>query len=183
MSSGIVSRLPLLRGLLQAGPSSHMEAMAEFLVVFIFSMIPLVATAVLMKAGAPPESPQGFMSSMWKLISGGELILYSASFLSGTLYLVFSSGSGQQNFRDRLPQGVLVLLVIICSYIVYLFNYFSFWKDKDFLVEVSVWLYVASLLLLYCSLVFERGLRLIGLREQEEDSIDKFRAHMRGGAE
>lgn len=166
--------IPLIRSLFEADLSAHLESFKELIISFICSVAPLIGVAALMRAQSVPPHVVEFTGALRGLVSDGELILYSASFLAGTVYLIINQPEGQPRFRERFIQGLLVSSVIVISWGIYFAYKFSLWKDKVLLVDVTFILFLISVFLLYCSLVFEKGLIPVQLRDQEKKSMDDF---------
>lgn len=170
--------IPVIRSLFDADAVSHVESGKELMITFFYSVMPLIGVAALMRASSLPPHVIPFIDALRGLVSDGELILYSASFLAGTMYLIFNQPEGQPRFIERFSQGILVSLVIIASWSIYFAYKFDIWKDKALLVNVTFILFVFSLFLLYCSLVFEKGLTPGSLRSQEDRSVKDFTDRM-----
>lgn len=179
-----------------AGTKAHKMALREFLFVVIFSTIPIWLSAVLL-TGIDPE----FQTT--NLIKGGELFLYCTVTLAAIAWLNIkisldtedndapksdsdeSSESSEdihtlERKKSAYPPDkywfwFLVILGLIISVSFYALNLAKVVIDSDYMMYISIWIYIACLFLYHNILVSQHSTDYYKpLQEVSSENTEEF---------
>ena len=132
----------------------HRRAFDEVLVVILVSVFPLLLLPFVTSLKHPPETPFEFTTTIWSAIASGQLYLYSFS-LFGTIVWLLVEDVSSREFPPRKYFSVAAILTAFLCLIVYGFDPGLTKPLNPVLVRISIWIYIAYVLMYYALLVFK----------------------------
>lgn len=189
----ILSWIPLIQCLTYFSLAVHRGVMKKFVMLLVLTSLPIIYTAFL--SPVPQGGGQIFEKLYFQLkgaVNASELFVYTATFLTPILYVVYESYSDVtgEEFKRRIAEGVRGFykgfgLVAFLSFLVMISTavaYGSLKNDSDtfknsflsyFLVEYSGWIYAFSLFCWYLTLLYEAKSPgdFVGTNRDDEDSV------------
>lgn len=195
-----LSYIPLIQCLTYFPLPAHRAASKKFVVLLTLTSLPVIFAAVL------SPIPEGnadvidkLLTKIGEAINVSELFVYTATFLTPVLYLIFEKYSAipTQELGERIAQGVKGIfkgygLVAFLSLLVMLFTAIAFSSLKvnpvafkpsflnHYLVTYSSWVYIFSLFCWYLTLLNDAysGDFVNANRDQENATANAFSARI-----
>lgn len=178
MMKHMISKIPLIGGLVSCSLDDHWLAAQELFVTLIFSMFPiLIGTVVVwvMKSSGVSLSIGG---AFYSTIENGELLIYATVLLAPIVWMSLTDPPGAKLFPSKLSHMVSVLLVVAFSALVFGLQRAGQQIRTDLSFNISIWLFVGSMTLLYLATVYHNG-RLPNapseFRKHESSFADDYR--------
>lgn len=109
MLLNIANKIPLIQCLTHYPLSVHKQAVKKFLFLLILTSLPVILTALLSPI---PEGDSGvlnkLLSKLKESITVSELFVYTASFLTPVLYMIYEkfNDSPNEKISSRLKNGI-----------------------------------------------------------------------------
>ena len=147
--------VPLVSSFIDSSALNRKNAAKEVALILVLSLVPIWGGAIHSVATLPNDSD--FLSSLHKLIMNGELLLYSTSILAPIFYLVFSEPDGEKQYPDRYVQGLIIMILLIISLI--LFSAQRTNPDIDYIFNWSIVIFFVSIIFLYIATVFRNWVK------------------------
>jgi hypothetical protein len=132
----------------------HKRAFEEVFVVVVVSIFPLVLLPFIASARLSADTPFDFASTIWSAIASGQLYLYSFS-LFGTLIWLCVEDVSSREFPPRKYFTIAAILAAFLCLLVYSFDPGLTKPLNPVLTKISIWIYVAYVLMYYALLVFK----------------------------
>lgn len=132
----------------------HRRAFEEVFVVSAVSIFPLVLLPFIAAAKASAQTPFDIADTLWSAISSGQLYLYSFAMFGMIVWLCVEDVSNKQ----FAPRKYFVLAAIFPAFLCLLVYRLDPGMSKPLnpvLVEISIGIYAAYLLMYYSLLVFK----------------------------
>ncbi len=168
-----LSFIPLLQCLTYFPREAHKSALKKFLVLLVLTSLPVIFAAILSPIPAGNSDVlTKLIKKLGEAINVSELFVYTASFLTPILYLIFEKYSDipKDELGERITQGVKGIfkgygLVALLSLLMMLFTASAFSSLKldaagfkvsflhHYLVTYSGWIYFFSLFCWYLTLL------------------------------
>jgi hypothetical protein len=192
--------IPLLQCLTYFPVAAHKTASKKFIVILFLTSLPVIFAAVLSPI---PEGNadviEKLLAKMREAISVSELFVYTATFLTPVLYLIFEKYTGipTEELGERIAQGMKGIfkgygLVAFLSLLIMLFTAIAYSSLKvnaeafkpsflnHYLVTYSFWVYLFSLYCWYLTLLNDAwsGDFVSTNRNSENATADAFAARI-----
>lgn len=169
----IFSKIPLLQCLFFYPWDAHKTAIKKFFVLWLFTSLPIIFAAILSKI---PEGNYGDTSGLLVKIKDSitvsELFIYTASFLTPILYMIFEKITSipREEIGEKITKGIRGIftgyeLVALISFIIIIITAIAFGQIKTneqyfrdtylnhYLTEYSLIIYIFSLYCWYLTLL------------------------------
>jgi drug/metabolite transporter (DMT)-like permease len=176
-----LSKVPLLSNLVSFGLRDHRLALTEFLLILLFSFLPLLV-------GCFVAFLQKFELNWfhWALsnVQNGELLLYSCSLLAPVFYVVMRYLPPIRAFPSKMSYMLVYIGALLAAAIVFALGRAEFRFDYVALEYTSWIVFLCSLFLLYCTLVYSKSLEqdATAVIRQEEATFTEAVTKRRGKA-
>lgn len=132
----------------------HRRAFEEVFVVTIVSIFPLLLLPFVASIKVSAETPFDFTNTVWSAVASGQLYLYSFS-LFGTLIWLCVEDVSSREFAPRKYFSIAAILAAFLCLLVYGYDPGLNKPLNPVLVRISIWIYVAYVLMYYALLVFK----------------------------
>ena len=175
----LLRKIPLFGGLIDCRLMDHTEAFKEFFINLIFSTIPIWL------GGAIIFTLDKTSTKTWPLlfetvvgtVQSGELFMYSTAMVAPIIYMALKPERGGRNFPGQMSHIFGIIIVALISVAFFSVERAGVVADRQITFQISVGLYLTSLVLLYMATVY-RNYRLTGAadasREQTLEFVEEF---------
>lgn len=166
----------------------HKMTTAQFTSIMFFSNLPVLSLALIKVLVAPASPSPGFWPEFWDAaltqLKAGDIYVYSAAMIAPFWWTLFE----YQKTKDRIwwvgvPFWMSLACIVIGS-IIYGMSQGSLIKNIPLLNNLAILIYVASAVVLYWSVFFDRkrAPEVSNGHEKEEIEVDSILNKMAKGA-
>lgn len=163
---------------MDCGFEDHVETVKQVVVTLLlatapFSLGTLILCAIL---GDNIDLKSAFWSTVWD----GELFMCATSLLAPIFWIALEDPKGARKFPSRQALMILVMVIIAVSCMFFALGIAKSHLKQPFTFHISVWLFAASVIVLYLSTVYHTNrVSDSALREQEQEFLEQYRRHRR----
>lgn len=163
-------RIPIFGPLHGTKFRDHSEAFRELALTMLVSTSPLWGGAVILCLRQGSSSPDSFWHCLSHIIVNGELFIYAASTVAPVIYMTIRDRQGARGFPSKASFIGFAILCAFLSCIV--FTNQRVWPKTlpDSMVAISVWLFAASVVMVYLAHVYNNSVppnAAMAMREEE----------------
>lgn len=174
-------RVPLVGPLVDCTFEDHSETIQQVCITLLLSTAPFTLGSLILYATnwhTCLTLPNAFWSTVWD----GELFMCSTSLLAPIFWMALKDPAGAQSFPSKLSHMFAVGLIILPASAFFALGLANNRLKEPFTFHLSVWLFWASVVLLYLSTAFHSS-RLPNapeaFRVEEADFTASYRRHRR----
>lgn len=122
--------------------------------VIVVSIFPLLLLPFVASIKVSADTPFDFGTTIWSAVASGQLYLYSFS-LFGTLIWLCVEDVSNKEFPPRKYFSIAAILAAFLCLLVYGYDPSLTKPLNPVVVQISIWIYVAYVLMYYALLVFK----------------------------
>jgi len=150
-----IKKVPVISGLGYANPLKMLEALWEFLFVWLISLLPIFANILIELIGG--SSPATW-ETVWQIVRtsfvAGDILIYSSALLAPVAFLFYEFDRANAKFFCTRSFQILLIFIIAASAIIYGCQKAGKIKNQDLAWSSSMTIYCCSLVLWYLSIVY-----------------------------
>lgn len=180
-TADVLRRVPLVGPLVDCTVEDHGETLPQVFITLLLSTAPFWLGAVILYA-TKWHTGLTFGNAFWSTVWDGELFMCSTSLLAPIFWMALKDPAGARSFPSKLSHIIAVLLIVIPASVFFALGLANNGLKEPFTFHLSVWLFWASVVLLYLSTAFHSS-RLpdapAAFRADEADFTANYRRHRR----
>lgn len=165
-------RIPFVGILFQSPWEAHKNSGLEVILTVIFSLIPLLITALYMTFFSGSQS-DGYVESFAIASSSGQLFLYCTATLAPVCIAVFLNDYPIPR-TDRAIYLLFVLAIAGISLVFYVMKQAEIGLDDPTILSTSRWAFVVSILIFYLTNLYGKTPEYVSYAEQQREQADDY---------
>ena len=172
----ILRFIPILRDLQDTTLEDHKESCKELFATLFVSTMPIWLGAFIIKLTVAFEVDTNYFGAIRTLISNGELFLYASSLLAPVLYIALKERGEGRVFPAKLAHIIVLFLTVALTSAVFTAQRTADSINKEFLYNVSIYVYVIAIVMMYIAIVLNNNLLPNPADRMKSDENDYVKA-------